>query len=198
MVFILYLLWCLSKVFSSWSFRDSASLLITVLFILQQSDLLAQRVRFLVEKASMKHDKENESAKRLNSKKDDDVVSNNNRKNVDLDSSFKWNIENDLLRWENKWYISSKLFKRKLLKQNHDDSYVDHFKHERIFCQTHRDSTVYLMINKRRSKKWERKKRLSKLINPRRLISLINSSWYWSFNWVNDTKSWHYLSLFSD
>jgi hypothetical protein len=60
-----------------------------VLFILQQSDFLAQRVRFFVEKASMKHDKESESAKRLDSKKDDDVVSNNNRENVDLDSLFK-------------------------------------------------------------------------------------------------------------
>jgi hypothetical protein len=37
----------------------------------------------------MKHDKENENAKRLNFNKNDDVVSNNNRKNVDLDSSFK-------------------------------------------------------------------------------------------------------------
>jgi hypothetical protein len=78
-----------------------------VLFILQQSDLFTQRVQFFVEKASMKHDKESENAKRLDSKKDDDVVSNNNRKNVDLDSSFKWNIENDLLRWKNKWYILS-------------------------------------------------------------------------------------------
>jgi hypothetical protein len=104
-----------------------------VLFILQQFDSLAQRVRFFVEKASMKHDKESESTKRLDSKNDDDVVSNNNRKNVDLDSSFKWNIENDLLRWKNKWYILSKLLKRELLKQNHDDSYVDHFEHERTF-----------------------------------------------------------------
>ncbi len=69
-----------------------------VLFILQQFDSFAQRVRFFVEKTSMKHDKENESAKRLDSKKNDDVVSNNNRANVDFDSSFKWNIENDLLR----------------------------------------------------------------------------------------------------
>jgi hypothetical protein len=60
-------------------------------------------------------------------------VSNNNRENVDLDSLFKWNIENDLLRWENKWYIFSKFFKRELLKQNHDDSYVDHFEHQKIF-----------------------------------------------------------------
>jgi hypothetical protein len=114
------------------TFNASFLKLRIVLFILQQFDSFAQRVRFFVEKASMKHDKENESAKRLNSKKDDDVVSNNNRENVDLDSSFKWNIENDLLRWKIKWYILSKLFKRKFLKQNHDDSYADHFEHERI------------------------------------------------------------------
>jgi hypothetical protein len=87
-----------------------------VLFILQQSDSLAQRIRSFVEKASMKHDKENESAKRLDSDKDDHVASNTNCKNVNLDSSFKWNIENDLLRWKNKWYIFSKLFKKELLK----------------------------------------------------------------------------------
>jgi vacuolar-type H+-ATPase catalytic subunit A/Vma1 len=81
----------------------------------------------------MKHDKKNENAKRFNFDKDDDVVSNNNRKNVDLDSSFKWNIENDLLRWENKWYILLKFFKRELLKQNHDDSYADYFEHEKTF-----------------------------------------------------------------
>jgi hypothetical protein len=115
------------------TFNASFLKLRIVLLILQQSDSLAQRVRSFVEKASMKHDKENENAKRLDSKNDDDVVSNNNRKNVDLDSSFKWNIENDLLRWENKWYIFSKFFKRELLKQNHDDSYADHFEHERIF-----------------------------------------------------------------
>jgi hypothetical protein len=73
-----------------------------VLFILQQFDSFAQRIRFFVEKASMKHDKESESVKRLDFDKSDDIVSNNSRKNVDLDSSFKWNIENDLLRWENK------------------------------------------------------------------------------------------------
>jgi hypothetical protein len=74
-----------------------------VLFILQQFNSFAQRIRFFVEKTLMKHDKKNENAKRLNSRKNDDVVSNNNRKNVDFDSSFKWNIENDLLRWKNKW-----------------------------------------------------------------------------------------------
>jgi hypothetical protein len=102
-----------------------------VLFILQQSDSFAQRVRFFVEKTSMKHDKENENVERHDSIKRDDVESNIIRKKVDLDFFFKWNIENDLLRWENKWYILSNLLKRKFLKQNHDDSYVDHFEHEK-------------------------------------------------------------------
>jgi hypothetical protein len=115
------------------TFNASFLKLRIILFILQQSDSFAQRVRFFVEKSSMKHDKENENAKRSDSNKDDDVTSNESRKNVDLNSFFKWNIENDLLRWKNKWYIFSKFFKRKLLKQNHDDSYVDHFEHEKIF-----------------------------------------------------------------
>jgi hypothetical protein len=102
-----------------------------VLFILQQFDSLTQRVRSFVEKTSMKHDKKNENVKRHDSIKRDDVESNIIRKKVDFDFSFKWNIENDLLRWENKWYILSNLFKKKLLKQNHDDSYVDYFEHER-------------------------------------------------------------------
>jgi hypothetical protein len=102
-----------------------------VLFILQQSDSFAQRVRSFVEKASMKHDKENESVERHDLIKNDNVESSIIRKKVDLDFFFKWNIENDLLRWENKWYVLSDLLKREFLKQNHDDSYVDHFEHER-------------------------------------------------------------------
>ncbi len=76
-----------------------------------------------------------------------------------------------------------------------------YFLERRVECQTHRDSIVYLVTKRRRSKKWERKKELWKLINPRRLISLINSSWYWSSDWsdwVSDTRSWHYFFSFSD
>jgi hypothetical protein len=102
-----------------------------VLFILQQSDSLTQRIRFFVEKASMKYDKENENVERHDSTKDDNVESSIIRKKIDLDFFFKWNIENDLLRWENKWYVFSNLLRREFLKQNHDDLYVDHFKHER-------------------------------------------------------------------
>jgi C4-dicarboxylate-specific signal transduction histidine kinase len=102
-----------------------------VLFILQQSDSFAQRVWSFVEKASMKHDKKNENVERHDSIKNDDVESNIIRKKVDLDFFFKWNIENDLLRWKNKWYIFSNLLRKEFLKQNHDDSYVDHFEHEK-------------------------------------------------------------------
>jgi hypothetical protein len=115
------------------TFNASFLKLRIVLFFLQQSNSFAQRVRSFVEKTSMKHDKKIESEKRLDFDKDDDVASNKSRKNVDFDSSFKWNIENDLLRWKNKWYILSEFFRRELLKQNHDDSYVDHFEHERTF-----------------------------------------------------------------
>ncbi len=93
--------------------------------------MFAQRIRSFVEKASMKHDKKNENVERHDSIKRNDVESNIIRKKVDFDFFFKWNIENDLLRWENKWYIFSNLLKRKLLKQNHDDLYVNHFEHER-------------------------------------------------------------------
>jgi hypothetical protein len=102
-----------------------------VLFILQQFDSLTQRVRSFVEKTSMKHDKKNENVERHDSIKRDDVESNIIRKKVDLDFFFKWNIENDLLHWKNKWYIFSNLLKKELLKQNHDDSYADHFEHEK-------------------------------------------------------------------
>jgi hypothetical protein len=115
------------------TFNASFLKLRIVLRILQQSDSLTQRIRFFVEKASMKHDKKNENAKRYDSMNRENSNSKNIRKRVDLDSSFKWNIENDLLRWKNKWYTFLNLLKRKLLKQIHDDSYVDHFKREKTF-----------------------------------------------------------------
>ncbi len=102
-----------------------------VLLILQQSHSLTQRIRSFVEKASMKHDKESENAKRHDLMNRENSNSKSIRKKIDFDSSFKWNIENDLLRWKNKWYILSNLLKKEFLKQNHDDSYADHFEHEK-------------------------------------------------------------------
>ncbi len=42
-------------------------------------------------------------------------------------------------------------------------------------CQTHRNSIVYLMNNRRKSKNWERKTELWELINLRRLFSFTSS-----------------------
>jgi hypothetical protein len=60
-----------------------------ILFILQQSDSFAQEIRSFVEKASMKHDKENENVERHDSIKRNDVESNIIRKKVDFDFFFK-------------------------------------------------------------------------------------------------------------
>jgi hypothetical protein len=102
-----------------------------VLLILQRSDSLTQRVRSLAQKASMTHDERNDDANRQKSNVNAKTLSNDIRREIELDSFFKWNIENDLLRWKNKWYILSRFFKRKLLKQNHDDSFAKHFEHKR-------------------------------------------------------------------
>ena len=53
------------------------------------------------------------------------------RKTVDLISNWKWTLKNEILCWNNKWYISLELLKQKLLKQNHDDFFVEHFEFKR-------------------------------------------------------------------
>jgi hypothetical protein len=45
----------------------------------------------------------------------------------------KWKIENDILHFEEKYYIFSNFLRRELLKQNHDDSHANHFEYEKIF-----------------------------------------------------------------
>jgi hypothetical protein len=68
---------------------------------------------------------------------------------------------------------------------------------ELAICQAHRDSIVYLVTNRRRSEKWERKKELWELINPRRLSLLTNPigtervPWSRSPDWVVGTGPWH-------
>jgi hypothetical protein len=44
----------------------------------------------------------------------------------------KWKIKNDILHFEEKYYILSNLLRRKLFKQNHDDSHASHFEYEKI------------------------------------------------------------------
>ncbi len=41
-------------------------------------------------------------------------------------------MKNDILHFEEKYYIFSKFLRRELLKQNHDDSHASHFEYEKI------------------------------------------------------------------
>jgi hypothetical protein len=44
----------------------------------------------------------------------------------------KWKVKNDILHFEEKYYIFSNLLWRKLFKQNHDDFHANHFEYEKI------------------------------------------------------------------
>ncbi len=45
----------------------------------------------------------------------------------------KWKIENDILHFEEKYYIFSSFLRKKLFKQNHDDFHANHFEYEKAF-----------------------------------------------------------------
>ncbi len=44
----------------------------------------------------------------------------------------KWKIKNDILHFEERYYILSSLLRRELFKQNHDDLHASHFEYEKI------------------------------------------------------------------
>ncbi len=44
----------------------------------------------------------------------------------------KWIMKNDILHFEEKYYIFTSFLRRELLKQNHDDSHAKHFEYEKI------------------------------------------------------------------
>jgi translation initiation factor 2 beta subunit (eIF-2beta)/eIF-5 len=46
-------------------------------------------------------------------------------------SLLKWDIQEEILCYEDKWYISSSFLRRALLQQNHDDSQARHFEYTR-------------------------------------------------------------------
>ncbi len=41
-------------------------------------------------------------------------------------------MKNDILHFEEKYYIFSRFLRKELFKQNHDDSHANHFKYEKI------------------------------------------------------------------
>jgi hypothetical protein len=42
-------------------------------------------------------------------------------------------MKNDILHFDEKYYILTSLLRRELLKQTHDDSHARHFEYEKIF-----------------------------------------------------------------
>jgi hypothetical protein len=44
----------------------------------------------------------------------------------------KWKMKNDILHFEERYYILSNFLRRKLFKQNHDDFHANHFEYEKI------------------------------------------------------------------
>jgi hypothetical protein len=42
-------------------------------------------------------------------------------------------MKNDILHFEEKYYILASFLRRKLFKQNHDDFHAKHFEYEKIF-----------------------------------------------------------------
>ena len=59
--------------------------------------------------------------------------SNKQLKNFSKKTIRKWHIINDFFCWKNKFYIFSNLFRKELLKQNHDNFFVEHFDYKKIF-----------------------------------------------------------------
>jgi hypothetical protein len=54
-----------------------------------------------------------------------------NAKFDDDSKEDKWKVKNDILHFEERYYILSKLLRRELLKQNYDDSHANHFEYEK-------------------------------------------------------------------
>ncbi len=55
--------------------------------------------------------------------------------NARFDDDSKVNkrkIKNDILHFEEKYYIFSNLLRKELFKQNHDDFHANHFEYEKI------------------------------------------------------------------
>ncbi len=92
------------------------------------------------------------------------------------------NIENDFIRDENFESIASHTYvnlavktrilsTKKLMFVVQTKAFHFRFDSESLeICQAHRDSIVYLVTNRRRSKKWERKK---EIVRANKLPSLI-------------------------
>ena len=57
-----------------------------------------------------------------------------------------WKIQENILRYKNKWYISFDFLKKEFLKRNHDDLNANHFKFKRILKIIHRKYYWFRML----------------------------------------------------
>ena len=100
-----------------------------VLQLLQETDSLTQRMRSLAEKAVMMNNNTRNklTVTETSNIQNDAAISESRKKDfsIETDSSKKnWHVVDNILCWNNKFYIFSELLRRTLLYQNHDDSYV--------------------------------------------------------------------------
>jgi hypothetical protein len=133
---------------SSSILASSSSILRVVFLALQESDQLAQRIRSHVYQASMKRNinttldleilketrvsiLDESSIFTMKDIHEQDATTSLSQRTHDA-SLLKWNIQEEILCYEDKWYISLSFLRRALLQQNHDDSQARHFEYIRI------------------------------------------------------------------
>jgi hypothetical protein len=130
---------------SSSILASSSLMLRVVLLALQESNQLAQRIRSHVYQASIKRNinttldleilketrisiLDESSTFTIKDIHEQDATTSSSQRTHDA-SLLKWDIQEEILCYENKWYISSSFLRRALLQQNHDDSQARHFEY---------------------------------------------------------------------
>ena len=110
----------------------------TVLKVLQESDQLAQEERSRIVMASTTP-QEAESNRTQNGS----VKPDNNKKK----STNSWHISDELLCYENRWYLPPGLLRREILRLHHDDPFAGHFAFDRTLDLVRRKYYWPEMIN---------------------------------------------------
>ena len=120
-----------------------------IITILQKTDFFAQKRWFhAARSASMKRNEFEIISISIDSAiqnlKQNDAMNTNDFMKFDIDSqnaktdTDNWKIQENILCYKNKWYISFDFLKKEFLKRNHDDSNANHFEFKRILKIIHR------------------------------------------------------------
>jgi hypothetical protein len=132
---------------SNSTLASSSSMLRVVLLALQEFNWLVQRICSHVYQASMKRNidttldleilketrvfiLDESSTFIMKDIHEQDATTSFSQRTHDA-SLLKWNIQKEILCYEDKWYISLSFLRRALLQQNHDDSQTRYFKYTR-------------------------------------------------------------------